>query len=290
MGNSINNNKMALKEAPQVNRESVTYRQSANVLFNFMPKLDYLIDKLRYKAMIPRYYEETVEYLDLEVIKKIAFPMVCFCDIHLNKLTYHMGDRNSHDGYGRYGIGMNKDWGITGGIQPISYMNDSSALLSDYKRAFTQALQQNNEEKGDAILHNFMLTQLLYIKPLNGSMAKQRETRFEHITKNFHDEREWRFIPNFSGLDTDLELVIPPELMINNTNNSVCNAYSEGIREKRELWLEFEYADIKYLIVDSEDNRRELIRFIIQELLMEDEEKYILISKIIVFTQIEKDW
>lgn len=198
---------MVLKEAPQVNRESVPYRQSANVLFNFMPKLDYLKDK-----MIPRYYEESVEYLDLEVIKKIAFPMVCFCDIHLNKLTYHMGDRNSHDGYGRYGIGMNKDWGITGGIQPISYMNVSSALLSDYKGAFTQALEQNNEGKGDEIIHNFMLTQLLYIKPLNGSMAKQRETKFEHITNNFHDEREWRFIPNFTGLDTDLELVIPTRI------------------------------------------------------------------------------
>ncbi|MFS8213855.1 abortive infection system antitoxin AbiGi family protein [Paenibacillus polymyxa] len=156
MGNSTSNNEMVLKEAPQVNRESVPYRQSANVLFNFMPKLDYLKDKLRYKAMIPRYYEESVEYLDLEVIKKIAFPMVCFCDIHLNKLTYHMGDRNSHDGYGRYGIGMNKDWGITGGIKPISYMNDSSALLSDYKGAFTQALEQNNEGKGDEIIHNFM--------------------------------------------------------------------------------------------------------------------------------------
>ncbi|MNW67840.1 hypothetical protein D3C74_464940 [compost metagenome] len=43
-------------------------------------------------------------------------------------------------------------------------------------------------------------------------MAKQRETKFEHITKNFHDEREWRFIPNFTGLDTDLELVIPTRI------------------------------------------------------------------------------
>lgn len=279
-----------LDSAPEVTQANYTYRQSANVLFNFMPKLEYLKSKLSKKALIPRFYEENIAYLDLSEMDKVAFPMVCFCDIHLNKLTYHMGGSNSFDGYGRYGIGMSKTWGIQEGVQPISYMNSSSALLSDFKIAFKHAMEQMNDGIGDEILQNQLLTHLLFIKPLNGEMAKQRGTSFEHISKNFHDEREWRFVPNFSDVDTDLSLLIPQDVLVNNLNNLVCNAYSEGIEQKEELWLKFEYEKIEYLIVDTVEDRDNLIHFIMDELHIDHATKYILISKIMVFTQLEKDW
>ena len=41
------------------------YAQSANSLFHFMKKGDYLNDILRRKALVPRYCFETVEYLDI---------------------------------------------------------------------------------------------------------------------------------------------------------------------------------------------------------------------------------
>ncbi|WJM05898.1 abortive infection system antitoxin AbiGi family protein [Paenibacillus sp. PK1-4R] len=279
-----------LDSAPQVTQANYTYRQSANVLFNFMPKLEYLKSKLSKKAMIPRFYEENIAYLDLSEMDKVAFPMVCFCDIHLNKLTYHMGGSNSSDGYGRYGIGMSKMWGIQEGVQPISYMNSSSALMSDFKTAFKHAMEQMRDGIGDEILHNQLATQLLFIKPLNGEMAKQRGASFEHISKNFHDEREWRFVPKFSDVDTDLSLIIPQSVLVNNLNNVVCNAYSDGIEQKEELWLKFEYEKIEYLIVDTVEDRDNLIHFIMDELHTDHATKYILISKIMVFTQLEKDW
>ncbi|MEK4660601.1 abortive infection system antitoxin AbiGi family protein [Priestia sp. FSL H7-0729] len=279
-----------LDSVPEVTQVNYTYRQSANVLFNFMPKLEYLKSKLSKKALIPRFYEENIAYLDLSHMDKVAFPMVCFCDIHLNKLTYHMGGSNSSDGYGRYGIGMSKTWGIQEGVQPISYMNSSSALLSDFKIAFKHAMEQMNDGTGDEILQNQLLTHLLFIKPLNGEMAKQRGTSFEHISKNFHDEREWRFVPNFSDVDTDLSLLIPQNVLVNNLNNLVCNAYSEGIEQKEELWLKFEYEKIEYLIVDTVEDRDNIIHFIMDELHTDHATKYILISKIMVFTQLEKDW
>lgn len=157
------------------------FLQEIKRILVFMPKLEYLKSKLSKKALIPRFYEENIAYLDLSHMDKVAFPMVCFCDIHLNKLTYHMGGSNSSDGYGRYGIGMSKTWGIQEGVQPISYMNSSSALLSDFKIAFKHAMEQMNDGTGDEILQNQLLTHLLFIKPLNGEMAKQRGTSFEHI-------------------------------------------------------------------------------------------------------------
>ena len=46
-------------------QDNFEYRQSANTLFNFMPKLEYLLDNLRQMKMYPRYVEENVEFLNL---------------------------------------------------------------------------------------------------------------------------------------------------------------------------------------------------------------------------------
>lgn len=41
------------------------YAQSANTLFNFMKRKEYLINILRKKALIPRYCLENIEYLNI---------------------------------------------------------------------------------------------------------------------------------------------------------------------------------------------------------------------------------
>lgn len=283
-------NEIALPNAPIVIKSDTSFKQSANVLFNFMPKLEYLTRKLSQLAMIPRYYEESIEYLELDGLEKVAFPMVCFCDIHLNRLTNHMGSAGSEVGYGRFGIGMDKNWGISNGVQPIGYINTSSSLINDYKISFQHALIQESHDIGDEVFRNYLTTQLLYIKPLYGAMLKKRDDRVSRLKKNFHDEREWRFVPNFSNVTTELELIIPQDEIVNNANNTVCETYSKGLEEREELWLKFQYEDIKYLIVDTNEDRIVLIDFIMNELNINQSEKLVLISNIIVFTQIEKDW
>ena len=56
-------------------------RQSANALFTFMDKFSYLKDILETKLIFPRYCRENIEYLGLNKLPEIAFPMKCFCDI-----------------------------------------------------------------------------------------------------------------------------------------------------------------------------------------------------------------
>lgn len=90
------------------------WEQSANALINFMRRREYLEMILHNMAIIPRYYIEYVDYLNIEGLSKVAFPMSCFCDIPLNKLTSHM------EFYGDFGIGLDKErWGINKGIQPV---------------------------------------------------------------------------------------------------------------------------------------------------------------------------
>ena len=61
----------------------------------------------------PRYCVEDISYLKIPKLKRIAFPMKCFCDINMHRLDVHLG------WYGYYGLAFSKEWGMSRGIQPI---------------------------------------------------------------------------------------------------------------------------------------------------------------------------
>lgn len=266
--------KPKIKTVPKIHIPSI---QSANVLFKFFTKIDYLKNAIKYKAIIPRYYEEMIDYIKLKNLEKIAFPMCCFCDIHLNKLVPHMNF------YGPYGIGLNKSWGINHGIQPIQYINPSSSLMNDYRIVFSKSFETSNEERVDVSDYsNYLLTNLLFMKPLEGKMF--RNGRYEN--RNFHDEKEWRYVPDVNKIKTDLPLIIPQKHM----NPKAYSAYSDGVMKCDDLWLKFEYSNVKYLIVKDSNTRLELIEFIQNQIELSNEERVVLISKILVFNELKGDW
>lgn len=252
-------------------------KQSANVLFNFMKKLDYLKMIIRNKALVPRYNLEDISYLKLTDFESMALPMTCFCDIHLNKLMFHM------ENYGNYGIGLDKEWGIQSGIQPINYINPESDLLKDFVHVFNLALEHDNKDTPSLYdkYNNYLLMNLLYMKPLHGNM------RVESVNKymNFHDEREWRFIPDLRQF-SELPLLMPQEHL----NPATINMYSNGLTRNESSWLKLDFMHIKYLIVHSEADREELVTFIMDEIDAANLEKLILCSKILVFNQLKEDW
>lgn len=61
------------------------YAQSANTLFHFMKKQEYLNSILRRGAIIPRYCVETIDYLSIQngthLFNEVAILQKCFCDI-----------------------------------------------------------------------------------------------------------------------------------------------------------------------------------------------------------------
>ncbi|MEC2078634.1 abortive infection system antitoxin AbiGi family protein [Metabacillus fastidiosus] len=271
---------LKISKAPETNEQAdfLPSKQSANVLFKFMDRLEYLKQILVNKAIMPRYYEEKVDYLKIDGIDKIAFPMTCFCDIHLNRLIYHMKN------YGYYGIGLEKNWGIRQGIQPIHYINQYSHLRKDFSEILNIMFKMRDEDRIKYnSYHNHLLHSLFYMKPIEGQMI----TKGIYEKRNFHDEKEWRFIPNLENVDTELPLVIDLEQM----NPKSYQAYSQGISQRSELWLHFELRAIKYIIVKDQEERKELIDFIINEKLWEaEDEKYMLLSKIMVFNELREDW
>ncbi len=252
------------------------FKQSANTLFRFTSKLEYLIEILKDKHISPRYNEEYVDYLKLnEGIKKIAIPMVCFCDIKLKELGNHMKLYND------FGIGLNKEWGIKKGVQPIQYVNEKSVLCKMTSSLINSCLDEENEIKNEDLEYS-IIYQLLYMKPLKGNMMRD-----DGIKKcNFHDEHEWRYIPDINVLtQKGMEGLIVNE---NKLNQSYYNTYSDTLKTIKESWLEFEYDDIKYIIV-KERYLDEIIQSI-KFLSLDRDVEVDLISKILVYDRMEVDW
>lgn len=94
------------KTEHKVNNEHVPSTIQPDTLFTFTTEFKWLISMLKNKMISPRYCSEDIEYLKIDGIKKIAYPMRCFCDINLQKLDYHMS------WYGNYGIAFEKSWGM----------------------------------------------------------------------------------------------------------------------------------------------------------------------------------
>lgn len=109
-----------------------------------------------------------------------------------------------------------------------------------------------------------------------------------YIYKNFCDEQEWRYIPFEKNLQSVQKgAVVAKKRILDNIRKVNKELEAE---EYKNIWLKFKYDDIRYIIVPNKINRVEIIDYIIDTLEMPENEKYILISKILVLDEIRKDW
>lgn len=240
--------------------------QSANTLFRFFKKSDYLYSALRNKALIPRFYAENVDYLSIGC-HQIAYPMVCFCDINIHRLSNHLVT------YGGYGIAFSKRWGIHQGIQPLQYVNYHSILCKDFSTAFTSAMQA--EQTIPAI--DYLLTQMFYLKPIEGIMPRDGK----EISKNFTDECEWRFIPDIS------QIGLPSA--VTDDNMASIGVLNKTIADNECCWLKFSPSDIKYIILKNEDDFMDLCK-IINEITDDDAVRKKLISQVLIWENVKEDF
>lgn len=291
------------------------YIHSSTALFNFMNRYEYLCQALRYKKLTPRYCEEDMSYLGVTGIEHIYVLQKCFCDIPLHELTmkFHIDvdgdsekinpdinkvidDCRTHPGlYGKYGIAFSKEWAIDNNIQPVMYINDKSFYAKHFRETIQYLRAQNDV---DDILVDELLQKMAYIKPIEGKMKRKFGVHSIEFKKNFHDEREWRFVPQDEILE---EKKIPPVCF---ARPSFSILYGEINRELEKedflkVALNFDYEDVRYLIVPDNNQRKMMIEYILG--LPEDnfksvdindkyKEKCALISKILVLDEIKEDW
>ena len=244
------------------------WNNSSNVLCNYMKKQEYLDMVLKNRAIIPRYVIEPVGYLNIGTIKKICFPMTCFCDIPFSRVATHMSR------YGEYGIGLDKVSVLKKyRIQPIHYINNDSPLIDDFREVFLKYLDsESTSDESTVMLLNYLVSTLMYMKPIWG-LEKNKQGNMENYV--YQDECEWRFIP----ADNFPESLKPIILKQRNTTEKGKEAYSEALTQHKECWLSFDWSDVRYIIVPDESAARETITNI-ESLDMDEVEKHWLISKI----------
>ena len=319
-----------IKQETMLNVSSVEtnfedYTQSANTLFHFMGKMDFLKIALKNKCLDARYCIEDISYLGLklngEPINEIAVLQKCFCDIPLAMITkrskikiqeidlkklsekYIVNSERyqSHtDFYGEYGIGFSKQWAENKNIQPVQYL----ASCSQYTKNMSKFLQYllDAEDISDIEFEDALM-RFSFIKPLRGIMNRKLEFQRKdgsiekdidvRVEKNFHDEKEWRFIPKIE----DIHTVFPEEYPIIANKESIFQIHMDSdyvsyrineLAKKKVSSLPFECDDIRYLIVPSQIQKHDLMNFI-DSLELSKEQKYLLCSKILTLDEIRKD-
>ncbi|MDE6972057.1 MAG: hypothetical protein K2P38_02975, partial [Lachnospiraceae bacterium] len=210
------------------------WSNSANILCNYMRELEYLEIILKNKAIIPRYVIEPLDYLKIEGLHKIAFPMTCFCDIPLSKVGSHMSR------YGRYGLALDKQAIISKfKVQPIHYINPESPLAGDFKSAFSDYYNAGKKvHEEDKILLNYLMSAMMYMKPISGIEKVEGEER-PYI---FQDECEWRYIPT-EDFPSNLKLMLSGNMATENAKNY----YSKALQSHKETWIKFDWGDMEGL-------------------------------------------
>lgn len=265
---------------------------SANALFNFMREYEYLEITLNRMAFLPRYYSEKVDYLELKYdnsnLDEWYIPMTCFCDIPLHQISQH-AEGDGVTGYGKFAIALHKSFGIECGIQPIQYLNISSIqrreLTESLNILFSKAADLPDDDLYKS-LTDYLLDQVMMVKPITGKMQNTNGKEPITITKNFHDEHEWRYIPSFH----ENEL---PYILIQEDDILASEIYTESINNTKNGLLQFAVDDIRYIFCDTLANRDRLIKFIKSKKTgkrLTKNEKHILISKILVYDEIKEDW
>lgn len=260
------------------NEKHIPSKVQADTLFTFTTHVDYVIDTISKKMISPRYCDEDITYLGVRKLRKLAYPMKCFCDINMHRLEDHLS------WYGYYGLAFSKEWGMMNGIQPIQYINPNSELCRDFAKAFRTALTADSQTqtKTEKTLKDYLLHQLMYYKPYSGRIRNRNTNKMQR--KCFTDECEWRFIPDVTK--AGFQQVYYDEHIL---NAGVLRDLSNSMSEVQDISLSFEYSDLKYIIVKTMDDFRKLMRQL-EAWGLDQTNEYELISKVIVWDNSKGDF
>lgn len=266
---------------------------SANTLFHFTRSKENIISIL-INDFYPRYCMENIgfsyqnKYHGLTPTE-IAIPMVSFCDIRLSQIGNHV------EKYGSYAIGLSIDWGVKNGLNPILYEVPESNTISVLQNCSSSLLRHNmglylEESEENAKLNDlskeirFLVN---YMKPYCGKDWDLKSEGFNGEVIRFYDEREWRYVPDYYEMSKkSVKAFLPKHEYLRDRDH-----FNNMISEHKEFRLNFTPKDIKYIIVEKEDEVGQMIKDIklIKRYYSQDETD-LLITKIISVDRIKEDF
>lgn len=249
---------------------------SPDTLFHFTPSFNNLLGILK-NTFYPRYCYDEFDLIDNDSQQFLedAIPMVCFCDIPLSLLTKHV------DTYGKYGLGMTKEWGLRKGLNPAIYFNKNSYLAMNFS-VLTNDLIWKNTQTAKAF------SEIMgYMKSYEGTLYRDGRTINDNV--RFYDEHEWRYVPDTSILSSNcIELNIQKHKYMNPKELADANHKLETETTR----LSFNADDIKYIIIEDEDQINKMVKELrgIKGSRYDKDTVDRLVSRIITVEQIKNDF
>lgn len=245
-------------------------KPKSHTLFHFTKNIAFLKDILK-NGFWPRYCLEDVRWYTGKE-NQCAYPIVCFCDIPLSRVDEHV------DFYGDFGIGVTKEWAKSNRLSPVIYINEGSDQQLALTKLFGENLKGKQFYKGADDDINTILT---HIKPIVGRMFINEQ----FISKEFHQENEWRFAVN--GKHTDL--TVKPFLIERNFQDTKL-LEAENLKSKNNYSVKVSPSDIKYIFVKTDNEIPDMINFIQSELdHYSSSEIKILMSRVVSLETISRD-
>jgi len=241
---------------------------SSNSLFHFTRTIDNLKSILENGFSIS-YCKEIFHLADHTFTAGI--PMVSFCDIPL-KLT----DNHTHK-YGKFGIGLTKEWGTKNYLNPVSYMQPYSSLSSMILPFLHNVLK--NDKYGN-IRVKFELTgsakkailrYIDYDERIRNiaatvsliSFMKNYEGYTERnptVLERFYDEREWRYVPN--QYEKEQNNIYFHEIIDEEEYRDWRGDPKKPKPSLNHRKLNFDFGDIEYVIVDNKKSKGEILELL----------------------------
>lgn len=215
-------------------------RPKSSTLFHFTKSLDTL-QEILLNGFWPKYCLEDTSWLGNAYLDFVAFPIVCFCDIPLSRIDEHV------EFYGRYGIGMTKEWANKNGLNPVMYLSGQNSLTTAVMNLAISAnhLKENEEDKFWQSFRHINA----FIKPCTGRMVVGSSP----LDKEFYQESEWRYTPHIDGIQAYLRRK-------DFLNENILRALNEVT--KSSAVLKFLPSDVRYLFVKEDSDIPSLVNFI----------------------------
>jgi hypothetical protein len=202
---------------------------STNSIIHYTDKLENL-KRIIVEGFAIKYCSEKLE-IENALSSYAAHPMISFCDIPLSQSSKHF------DAYGRYGIGLTKDWANNMGINPVLYLEEKSSV----SKTIGSLLEVRR--KTDSYLKNDEKENILRIKCFSKNYSGHlKRNKIDDKNYRFYDEREWRLVPEKKKLNgARFSITLDDYELDKDKHNS----------KLKDLRFEFEPKDISYIIVDK---------------------------------------
>ncbi|MBD1571606.1 MULTISPECIES: abortive infection system antitoxin AbiGi family protein [Aliivibrio] len=241
----------------------------SHTLFHFTNNKETL--KLIFKnGFWPRYCLEDIRWVNQENAAYMAFPMVCFCDIPLSRISEHVAF------YGNYGLGMTKEWAHANGLNPVLYLASENNLMTEIRSLNSHVNKLQDLEQFE-IAKNTVRYLYMNIKPSDGNMLVNNQL----VEKEFYQESEWRYVPKHEQIQAYLKKA---------EFDDETKLVDENLKTKEHASLTFTPRDVKYIFVKNDSDIPDIINFIQNELdHNQASELKVLMSRVVSLESIQSD-